>query len=92
MRAAAWLASSSQVCRKIGGVRISSMLTAKIQILIANAATSLGFAQGEFAGHGAALVVRLHDDGGLGQSGFIDLDRDLGSACGVVTCPLLSLT
>src|ERR1700721_2263210 len=42
-----------------------------------------GFAQGEFAGHGAAFVIGLHHHGRIGQSGFIYLDRDLGIASGI---------
>jgi hypothetical protein len=34
----------------------------------------LRFAQSEFAGYGAALVIGLDDYGGVGQGGFIDLD------------------
>src|ERR1700735_2607878 len=43
----------------------------------------LGLAQHELAGHGAAVVVGLNDDGGVWQGGLVDLDGDLGAACGI---------
>src|SRR5580692_9960019 len=43
----------------------------------------LGFAEGEFAGYGAAFVVGLYHDRGIGEGGFLDFDGDGGGAGGI---------
>src|ERR1700722_157647 len=40
------------------------------------AALLLDFAESEFAGYGAAFVSGLDQDGGVGQSGFLDFERN----------------
>jgi len=61
----------TKIPRKLGMTTWSGI---GMTTLLGRRAALLGFAQGEFAGYGAAFVIGLHHHGRIGQSGFIDLD------------------
>ena len=86
----AWGPSLVRIRRVPGGLKpdclwklYAALKRRSSTVLPAVCPSLLGFAEGEFAGYGAAFVVGLHHDRGIGEGGFLDFDGDGGGAGGI---------